>query len=101
MPPTTNAKETEVDLEDLQNLPELTPKKDVLFIIGDCNAKIGNQKISGVTGQFDCGVQNEAEQRLAEFYQENTLIIANTPFHQHHKTTLHMDITRYSVPKSD
>ena len=69
----------------LQDLLELTQKKrkDVLFIIGDWNAEVGNQQIPGVTGKFGLGVQNEAEQRLTEFYQENALVIANTPFQQH------------------
>ena len=68
-----------------QDLLELTQKKrkDVLFIIGDWNAKVGNQQIPGVTGKFGLGVQNEAEQRLTEFYQENALVIANTLFQQH------------------
>ena len=66
--------------EDLQDLLEITPKKDVLFIIGDWNAKLGSQGIPGVTGRFGLGVQNEAEQRLIEFCQENTLVIANTLF---------------------
>ena len=69
--------------EDLQDLLEITPKKDVLFIIGDWNAKVGSQEIPGVTGRFGLGVQNEAEQRLIEFCQENTLVIANTLFQQH------------------
>ena len=71
--PTSNAEEAEVEwfYEDLQNLIELTPKKDVLFIIGDWNAKIGSQEIPGVTGKFGLGVQNEAGQRLTEFCQEN------------------------------
>ena len=81
--PTTNTEEAEVELfyEDLQDLLELTPKKkkDVLFTIGDWNAKVGSQEIPGVTGKFD-QVQNEAGQRLIEFCQENTLIIANTLF---------------------
>ena len=68
--------------EDLQDL-ELTPPKDVLFTIGDWNAKVGSQEISGVTGRFGLGVQNEAGQRLTEFCQENALIIANTLFQQH------------------
>ena len=66
-----------------KGLLELTPKKDVLFIIGDWNAKVGSQGTSGVTGKFGHGVQNEAGQRLIEFCQENTLVIANTPFQQH------------------
>ena len=69
--------------EDLQALLELVPKKDVLFIFGDWNAKVGNQEIPGVTGKFDLGVQNEEGQRLIEFCQENTLVIANTLFQQH------------------
>ena len=68
--------------EDLQNLLEPTPKKDVLFIIGDWNAKVANQETPGVTGKFVLGVQNEAGQRLIEFCQENALVIANTFFPQ-------------------
>ena len=100
--PTTNAEEAEVEwfYEDLQDLLELTPKKDVLFIIGDWNAKVGSQETPGVTGKFGLGVQNEAGQGLIEFCQENALVIANTLFQQH-KRTLHMDITRWSTPKSD
>ena len=83
--PTSNAEEAEVEqfYEDLQELLELTPSKYVLFIIGDCNAKVGSQEIPGVTGKFGLGVQNEAEQRLTEFRQENALVIANTLFQQH------------------
>ena len=83
--PTTNAKEAEVErfYKDLKYLLELTPQKDVLFIIGDWNAKVGSQEIPGVTGRFGLGVQNEAGQRLTEFCQENTLVIANTLFQQH------------------
>ena len=83
--PTSNAEKAEVEqfYEDLQDLLELTPKKDVLFIIGDWNAKVGNQETPGVTGKFGLGVQNEAGQRLIEFCQENTLIIVNTLFQQH------------------
>ena len=83
--PTSNAEEAEVEwfYEDLQDLLELTPKKDVLFIIGDWNAKVGSQEILGVTGKFALGVQNEAGQRLIEFCQENALVIANTLFQQH------------------
>ena len=80
---TSNAEEAEWFYEDLQDLLELTPKKDVLFIIGGWNAKVGSQETPGVTGQFDFGVQNEAGQRLIEFCQENTLVIANTLFQQH------------------
>ena len=80
--PTSNAKEAEVEqlYEDLQDLIELTPKKDVLFITGDWNAKVGSQETPGVTGKFGLGVQNEAGQRLIEFCQENALVIANTLF---------------------
>ena len=83
--PTINAKEAEVEqfCEDLQDLLELTPKKDVLFIIGGWNAKVGSQEISGVTVKFGLGVQNTGGQRLAEFCQENALVIANTLFQQH------------------
>ena len=81
---TINAEEAEVErfYEDLQDLLELTPPKNVLFIIGDWNAKVGSQEIPGVTGKFALGVQNEAEQRLIEFCQENALVIANTLFQQ-------------------
>ena len=83
--PTSNAEETEVEwfYEDLQDLLELTPKKDVLFIIGDWNAKVGSQETPGVTGKFILGMQNEAGQRLIEFCRENALVIANTLFQQH------------------
>ena len=82
--PTTNAEEAEVEwfYDDLQDFLELTPKRDVLFIIGDWNAKVGSQGIPGITGKFGLGVQNEAGQRLTEFCQENTLVIANTLFQQ-------------------
>ena len=82
---TSNAEEAEVELfcEDLQDLLELTPKKDVLFIIGDWNAKVGSEETPGVTGKFGLGIQNEAGQRLIEFCQENALVIANTLFQQH------------------
>ena len=81
----SNAEEAEVErfYEDLQDLLEHTPKKDVLFITGDWNAKVGSQEITGVIGKFGLGVQNEAGQRLTEFGQENTLVIANTLFQQH------------------
>ena len=83
--PITNAKEAEVEwfYEDLQDLLELTPQKDILFIIGDWNANVGSQEIPGVTSKFGLGVQNEAGQRLTEFCQENTLIMANTLFQNH------------------
>ena len=83
--PTSNAEEAEIErfYEDLQDLLELTPKKDVLFIIGDWNAKVGSQETPGVTGKFGLGICNEAGQRLIEFCQENTLVIANTLVQQH------------------
>ena len=83
--PTSNAEEVKVErfYEDLQDLLELTPKKDVFFIIGDWNAKGRSQEIPGVTGKFGLGVRNEAGQRLIEFCQENALVIANTLFQQH------------------
>ena len=105
---TTNAEETEAEqfYEDLQDLLELTPRKDVLFIIGDRNAKVGSQEIPGVTGKFGLGVQNEAGKRLTGFSQENAPVIANTkdnlcclPATQ--ETVLHMDITRWSMPKAE
>ena len=77
----SNAEEAEV--EELQDLLELTPKKDVLFIIGDWNGKVESQEIPGVTGKFGLGVQNEAGQKLIEFCQRNALVIANTLFQQH------------------
>ena len=82
--PTSNAEEAEVEqfYEDLQDLSELTPKKDVLFIIGDWNAEVGSQETPGVTGNFGLGVQNEAGQRLIAFFQENALVMANTLFQQ-------------------
>ena len=83
--PTSNTEDAEIEqfYEDLKDLLELTPKKDVLFIIGDWNAKVGSQETPGVTGKFGFGVQNEAGQRLIEFCQENPLVIANTLFQQH------------------
>ena len=85
---TSNAEEAEVEwfYEDLQDLLELTPKKDVLFIIGDRNAKVGSQEIPGVRSKFGLGEQNEAGQRLIEFCQENALVIANTLFQQHKRS---------------
>ena len=82
---TSNTEEAEVKqfYEDLSDLLELTPKRDVLFIIGDWNAKVGSQETPGVTGKFGLGVWNEAGQRLIEFCQGNTLVIANTLFQQH------------------
>ena len=83
--PTSNTEETEVErfYEDLQDLLELTPKKYVLFIIGDWNAKVGSQEIPRVTGKFGLGVQNEAGYRLTEFCQKNALVIANILFQEH------------------
>ena len=80
--PTTDAKKAEVKrfYEDLQDVLELTPKKDVLFIIGDWNAKVGSQEIPGITGKFGLGEQNEVGQRLTQFCQWNALAIANTHF---------------------
>ena len=100
--PASNAEKAEVEqfYDDLQDLLELTQEKDVPFIIGDWNTKVGNQETPGVTGKFGLGVQNEAGQRLIEFCQENPLVIANTLFQQH-KRRLHMDITRWSTTKSD
>ena len=82
---TSSAEEAEVErfYEDLQDLLELTPQKDVLFIIGDWNAKVGSQETPGVTGKFGLGMWNEAGQKLIEFLQENALVIANTLFQQH------------------
>ena len=89
--PTSNAEEAEVErfYEDLQDLLELTPPKDVLFIIEDWNEKARSHKIPGVTGKFSLGVQNEAGQRLTEFFLESALFIANTLF-QEHKRRLYM-----------
>ena len=99
-PPTSNAEEAEVErfYEDLQDLLELAPKKDVLFIIGDWNAKVGSKETPGVTGKFGLGVKNEAGQRLIEFFQENKLVITNTLFQQYERK-LHMDITMWSTLK--
>ena len=94
--PDRYAEEAEVEQfsEDLQDLLELTPKKDVLFNIGDWNVQVGIHKIPGVTGKFGLGVQNEAGQRLTEFCQETAKVTTQ-------EKTLHMDITRWSTPKSD
>ena len=83
--PTSNTEEAEAEwfCEEIQDLLELTPKKDVLFIIGDWNAKVGGQETPGVTGKFALGLRNEAGQRLIEFCQENALVITNTLFQQH------------------
>ena len=100
---TSNAEEAELErfYEDLQDFLELTPQNDVLFIIGDWNAKVGSQETPGVTGKFCLGIRNEAGQRLIEFCQENALVITNTLFQQYQEKTLYMDITRWSTPKSD
>ena len=97
--PTSNTEEAEVEwlYEDLQDLLELTPKKDVIFIIGDWNAKVGSQETPGVTGKFGLGGQNEAGQRLIEFCQENTLVIANTLFQQY-KRRLYLAISYNYLP---
>ena len=99
--PNQYAEEAEVEwfYEDLQDA-ELTPKRDVLFIIGDWNAKVGSQEISGVTGKFGLGVQNEAGQRLTEFCQECTGH-SKHPLPTTQETTLHMDIMKWSILKSD
>ena len=99
--PISNAEEAEVEwfCEDRQDRLDLTPKKDILFITGDWNAKVGSQEIPGVTGKFGHGVQNEAGQILTEFCRENALVIENTLFQQH-EMTIYMDITRWSILKS-
>ena len=98
---TSNAEDTEVKwfYEDLQDLLEQTPKKEVLFTIGNWNAKVGSEEIPGVTGKFGLGVWNEAGQRLTEFCQENTLV-SKHPRPTPPEKTLHMDITRWSILKS-
>ena len=89
--PISDAEEAEVEwfYEDLQDLLELTPENDVLFIIGDWNAKVGSQEIPGITVKFGLGVQNEAGQRLIEFCKENTLVRANTLFQQRREDSTH------------
>ena len=100
--PTSNAEEAEVErfYEDLQDLLELTPKKDVLLIIGDGNAKIGSQETPGITGKFGLGIQNEAGQRLIVLPRECSGH-SKHPLPTTQEKTLHMDITRWSTPKSD
>ena len=100
--PTNNAEKAEVErfYEDLQDLLKLTPKRDILFIIGDWNAKVGSQETPGVTGKFGRGIQNEAGQ-LLELCQENTLIHSKHPLPTTQEKTLHMDIARWPTPKSD
>ena len=101
--PTSNAEEAEVErfYEDLQDLLELTPKQDFLFIIGDCNAKVGSQEISGVTHKFGLGVQSVADQSLTEFCQKEDTGHSKHPLPTTQEKTLHMDITRWSIQKSD
>ena len=103
MPPTSNTEEAEVlwFYEDLQDLLELTPKKDVLFIIGDWNAKVGHQETPGLTGKFGLGIRNDAGQRLVRVlprertgHSKHCLLVAQ-------EKTLNRDITRWSTPKSD
>ena len=100
--PNSNTEEAEVErfYENLKGLLELTPKKDVLFIIGDWNANVGSQETPGVTGKFGLGVWNEAWQRLIEFCQENTVVLANTLFQQH-KRRLYTWTSSWPTPKSD
>ena len=109
--PTSNAEEADVEwfYGDLQDLLELTTPKDVLFIIGDWNAKVRSQETPGVIGKIGLGIRNESVQRLIELCQEKALVIANTFFQQHKRRlyiwtspdSLHMDITRWSTLKSD
>ena len=102
--PTINAKEAKVEqfYEDLQDLQELTTKtKNVLFIIGDWNAKVGSQEIPGVTGMFGLGVQNEAGQRLTKASPREHTGQSKHPFPTTQETTLHMNITRWPILKSD
>ena len=101
--PTSNTEEAEVEqfYEDLQDLSELTPQKGVLFIIGDWNAKGGSQETPGVTGKFGLGVQNEAGQRLIRVLPRECTGHSKHPLPTTQEKTLHMDITRWSTPKSD
>ena len=101
--PTSNSEEAEVKwfCEDLQDLLDLTTKKDVLFIIGDRNAKVKSQETPGVTGKFGLGVQNEAEQRLIVFCQKNALVIGNTLFQQHTRRLYTWTSPDGHAPKSD
>ena len=103
MPQPVNAEEAEIEwfYKDLQNLLELTPKKDILFIIGDWNAKVGSQEIPGVTHKFGIAVQNEVGQRLTEFFQENVLVIVTPSSPTTQEKSLHMDITKWLISKSD
>ena len=99
--PPSNAEEAERFYEDLQDLLELIPKKDVLFIIGDWNAKVGSQETPGVTGKFGLGVQNEARQRLIRVLPRERTGHSKHPLPTTQEKTLHMDNTRWSTPKSD
>ena len=101
--PTSNAEEAEVEqfYENLQDLLELTPKKDILFILGDWNAKVGSQETPGVTGKFGLGMQNEAGQRLIEFSQEKNIGHSKHPLPTTQEKTLHNDITKWSTVKPD
>ena len=101
--PTSNAEEAEVEqfYEDLQDLLELTPKKDVLFIIGDWNVKVGSQETPGVTGKFGLGVQNEEGKRLTRVLPRERTGHSKHPLPTTQEKTLHMDITRWPTPKSD
>ena len=101
--PTSNAEEAEVEwfYEDVQDLLELTPKKDVLFLIGDWNAKVGSQETPGVTGKFVLGMRNEAGQRLIRVLPRKCTGHSKHPLPTTQEKTLHMDITRWSTPKSD
>ena len=101
--PTSNAEEAEVEwfYEDLQDLLQLTPKKDVLFILGDWNAKVGSQETPGIIGKFGLGVQNEAGQRLIRVLPRDHTGHSKHPLPTTQEKTLHMDITRWSTPKSD
>ena len=100
---TSNAEETKIQwfYEDLRDLLELTPKKDVLFIIGDWNATVGSQETPGVTGKFGLGIQNESGQRLIELLPRECTGHSKHPLPTIQEKTLHMDITRWSTPKSD
>src|SRR5574340_870949 len=101
--PTSNTEEAEVErfFDDLQNVLELTPKKDVLFIIGDWNAKVGSQEIPGITGKFGLGEQNEAGQRLIRVLSREHTGHSKHPLPTIQEMTLHMGITRWSILKSD
>ena len=101
--PTSNAEEAEVKwfYEDLQDLLDLTPTKDVLFIIGDWNAKVGSQETPGVTGKFGLGMRNEAGQMLVRVLPRERTGHSKRPLPTTQERTLHRDITRWSIPKSD